>query len=32
VVGREVNLFLHGPLTATLFVLIAAHVIASLYY
>jgi hypothetical protein len=32
VVGRKVNMFLHAPLTATLFVLIAAHVVASLYY
>jgi hypothetical protein len=32
VVGRQANLFMHAPLTATLFVLIVAHVIASLYY
>jgi hypothetical protein len=32
VVGRQANLFLHVPLTVTLFVLIAAHVLASLYF
>jgi len=32
VVGRRANIFLHVPLTATLLVLIAAHVVASLYY
>jgi hypothetical protein len=32
VVGRKANLSLHVPLTVTLFVLIAAHVVASLYY
>jgi hypothetical protein len=32
VVGRQANLFVHVPLTVTLFVLIVAHVLASLYY
>jgi hypothetical protein len=32
VVGRQANLFVHVPLTVTLFVLIVAHVIASLYF
>jgi hypothetical protein len=32
VVGRQANLFVHVPLTVTLFVLIVAHVLASLYF
>jgi hypothetical protein len=31
-VGHKVNMFLHVPLTLTLLVLIAVHVVASLYY
>jgi hypothetical protein len=31
-VGHKANLFLHIPLTLTLLVLIAVHVVASLYY
>ena len=31
-VGQRSNMFLHVPLTLTLLVLIAVHVVASLYY
>jgi hypothetical protein len=31
-VGHKINMFLHVPLTLTLLVLLAVHVVASLYY